>query len=203
MRRFWRGDPGLGDDFATRFAGSSDLYQDDGRTPLASVNFVTAHDGFTLLDLVSYDRKHNEPNGEGNRDGSDANDSWNHGVEGPTTDPAITGLRARQRRNFLVTLLLSQGVPMLRHGDELGQTQLGNNNAYCQDNETSWLDWEGADADLLAFVRRVAALRAAEPVFRRRRFLRGRAVRPGRRQGRLLDPARRPRAGPGRLVRRR
>jgi glycogen operon protein len=141
IRRFWRGDPGQLHEVAYRLTGSSDLYQDDGRRPYASVNFVTCHDGFTLADLVSYDRKHNEANGEGNRDGADENLSWNCGVEGPTDDPAIVALRQRQARNFVATLLVSQGVPMLLAGDEMGRSQQGNNNAYCQDNETSWVDW--------------------------------------------------------------
>jgi glycogen operon protein len=138
---------------------------------------VTAHDGFTLADLVSYDRKHNEANGEGNRDGADDNRSWNGGAEGPTDDEEITGLRARQRRNFIATLLLSQGVPMLLHGDELGRTQGGNNNAYCQDNGVSWVDWERADLDFLEFVARVSRLRREHPAFRRRRFFEGQPVR--------------------------
>ncbi len=140
VRGYWKGDEGLIGDFARRFTGSADLYEASGRKPHASVNFVTAHDGFTLQDLVSYDSKHNEANGEENRDGHDNNLSWNHGVEGPTDDETINALRAQQRRNMIATLLLSQGVPMLLAGDELGHTQKGNNNAYCQDNETSWLD---------------------------------------------------------------
>src|ERR1700716_4336185 len=136
-----------------RFTGSSDLYEASGRTPHASINFVTAHDGFTLRDLVSYNEKHNEANGEGNKDGESHNRSWNCGVEGETQDPAVLALRARQQRNFLTTLLLSQGVPMLLHGDELGRTQRGNNNAYCQDNELSWIDWSAADESLLEFTR--------------------------------------------------
>ena len=146
-------------EFASRFTGSSDLYQSDGRAPFASINFITAHDGFTLRDLVSYNEKHNEANGEDNRDGTDDNRSWNCGVEGPTDDPEINALRARQQRNFLATLLLSQGVPMLLGGDEFGRTQRGNNNAWCQDNEISWFDWDEADADLLDFTRRLIALR--------------------------------------------
>jgi isoamylase len=173
MRDFWRGSGNLGQ-FASRFTGSSDLYQADGRDPFASINFVTAHDGFTLRDLVSYDAKHNEANGEGNRDGTDDNRSWNHGAEGDSDDPAIDALRARQQRNFLVTLLLSQGVPMLLGGDEIGRTQHGNNNAWCQDNELSWFDWDSADGDLLAFVRRLIRLRSEHPVFRRGTFLSGR-----------------------------
>ncbi|MEX1357849.1 MAG: glycogen debranching protein GlgX [Gaiellaceae bacterium] len=175
MRDFWRGRAPVSD-FATRFTGSSDLYASDGRRPSASINFVTAHDGFTLADLVSYERKHNEANGEGNEDGTDDNRSWNHDVEGPTDDPAINELRTRQRRNFLATLLLSQGVPMLLGGDELARTQRGNNNAWCQDNELSWFDWEAADRELLAFTRRLIRLRAEHPVFRRPRYFEGRAV---------------------------
>jgi isoamylase len=173
IRDFWRGREGMLPEFASRLTGSSDLYSGDGRRPLASINFVTCHDGFTLRDLVSYDRKHNEPNGEGGRDGSDDNRSWNHGVEGDTDDPRIRTLRARQARNFIATLLLSQGVPMLSHGDELGRTQRGDNNAYCQDNELSWVAWPG-DTELAAFVRRVSELRSDHPVFRRRRFFQGR-----------------------------
>jgi isoamylase len=175
MRDFWRGRAPVSD-FATRFTGSSDLYASDGRRPSASINFVTAHDGFTLADLVSYERKHNEANGEGNGDGTDDNRSWNHGVEGPTDDPRINELRARQRRNFLATLLLSQGVPMLLGGDELARTQRGNNNAWCQDNELSWFDWGAADRALLAFTQRLITLRAEHPVFRRPRYFEGRGV---------------------------
>src|SRR3954467_12826 len=174
MRDFWRGQGNVGE-FAQRFTGSSDLYGEDGRTPFASINFVTAHDGFTLRDLVSYNEKHNEANLEDNRDGSDDNRSWNLGVEGETDDPAVRALRARQQRNFLATLLLSQGVPMLLGGDELGRTQRGNNNAWCQDNEISWFDWEAADGELLEFARRAIALRSAHPVFRRTSFLTGKA----------------------------
>ena len=175
VRDFWRGEPaGLGE-FASRFTGSSDLYEVDGRRPLASINFVTAHDGFTLTDLVSYDDKHNDANGEDNRDGESHNRSWNCGVEGPTEDPGIVALRERQKRNFLATLLLSQGVPMISHGDELGRTQGGNNNVYCQDNETSWVDWADArNQDVLTrFVRQLTKLRAEHPIFRRRRFFTG------------------------------
>jgi glycogen operon protein len=172
VRDFWRGEPVL-QEFASRLTGSSDLYADDGRRPLASINFVTCHDGFTLHDLVSYDHKHNEANGENNRDGTDDNRSWNHGVEGETDDPAIRSLRARQQRNFIATLFLSQGVPMLSHGDELNRTQHGNNNAYCQDNELAWVSWN-TDEDLVDFVRTVSALRRQHPVFRRRRFFQGR-----------------------------
>ncbi|HLN68230.1 MAG TPA: glycogen debranching protein GlgX, partial [Streptosporangiaceae bacterium] len=186
IRDFWRGQPATLPEFASRLTGSSDLYQQDTRRPVASVNFVTAHDGFTLQDLVSYDHKHNEANGEGNRDGSDDNRSWNCGAEGPTDDPGIRALRARQKRNFLTTLLLSQGVPMLLAGDEIGRTQRGNNNAYCQDNEISWIDWavrSEDDTELLDYVRALIKLRAEHPVFRRRRFFRGQAVRGGRRLG--------------------
>ncbi|MEZ5318289.1 MAG: glycogen debranching protein GlgX [Vicinamibacterales bacterium] len=180
VRRFWRGDAGQVSELATRLAGSSDLYAQSGRRPYASINFVTAHDGFTLRDLVSYNEKHNEANGEDNADGEAHNLSWNGGAEGETDDPDIRALRARQMRNLMATLLLSQGVPMIRAGDEFAQTQHGNNNAYCQDNETSWLDWD-LDPDreaLLDFVRRLLALRRTEPVLRRRHFLRG-AARPG------------------------
>ncbi len=174
VRRFWRGDPGFAPDLAFRLTGSSDLYADDGRRPLASINYVTAHDGFTLRDLVSYATKHNEANGEGNRDGSDDDHSRNFGVEGPSSDPGVVEARARAQRTFLATLLLSQGVPMLRGGDELDQTQGGNNNAYAQDNEVSWLDWSGANDELLEFVVALSALRQAHPVLRRRHFLQGR-----------------------------
>jgi glycogen operon protein len=172
VRDFWRGRASVGE-FASRFTGSSDLYQSDGRRPFASINFVTAHDGFTLADLVSHESKHNEANGEGNRDGTDDNRSWNCGVEGPTDDPPVNELRRRQQRNFLTTLLLSQGVPMLLGGDELGRTQHGNNNAWCQDNELSWFDWEHADGELLDFARRLIGLRRRHPVFRRTDFLAG------------------------------
>jgi len=174
MRDFWRGEGNCGD-FASRLSGSSDLYQSDGRDPFASINFITAHDGFTLADLVSYNSKHNEANGEENRDGSDDNRSWNCGVEGPTDDPAIRELRNRQQRNFLTTLLLSQGTPMLLGGDELCRTQGGNNNAWCQDNETSWYDWVRTDASkgMRSYTKRVIELRRAHPVFRRERFLEG------------------------------
>src|SRR5258706_10812414 len=142
VRDFWRGEPSTLGEFASRITGSSDLYQDDGRRPYASINFVTAHDGITLNDLVSYNEKHNEANGENSRDGNNDNLSWNSGVEGPSDDPAVVALRRRRMRNFLATLILSQGVPMLLAGDEIARTQQGNNNAYCQDNETSWIDWE-------------------------------------------------------------
>src|SRR5579859_7106379 len=183
IRDLWRGQPATLPEFASRLTGSSDLYQQDSRRPVASVNFVTAHDGFTLTDLVSYDHKHNEANGEDNRDGSDDNRSWNCGAEGPSGDPGILALRARQKRNFLTTLLLSQGVPMLLAGDEMGRTQQGNNNAYCQDNEISWVDWavrSESDTELLDYVRRLTRLRAEHAVFRRRRFFRGQAIRGGR-----------------------
>jgi glycogen operon protein len=174
VRDFWRGQANVGE-FAQRFTGSSDLYGEDGRDPFASINFVTAHDGFTLNDLVSYNSKHNEANLEDNRDGTDDNRSWNLGAEGPTDDPGVLALRARQQRNFLATLLLSQGVPMLLGGDELGRTQGGNNNAWCQDNEISWFDWAAADAGLIEFARRVITLRREHPVFRRTSFLSGNA----------------------------
>ena len=175
VRDFWRGNPETLPEFASRLTGSSDLYETSGRRPVASINFVTCHDGFTLADLVSYNRKHNEANGENNADGSDDNRSWNCGTEGPSADAGITALRARQRRNFLATVLFSQGVPMLLAGDEIGRTQHGNNNAYCQDNETSWVDWSGREqeADFAEFARTVAGLRRDHPVFRRRRFFRG------------------------------
>jgi glycogen operon protein len=178
IRRYWRGDQGQVADLAYRLTGSSDLYQDDGRRPNASINFVTAHDGFTLADLVSYERKHNEANGEDNRDGDDANLSWNGGVEGPTNDPAILALRERQARNFLATLLLSQGVPMLCGGDEIGRTQRGNNNAYCQDNELSWLDWDldPRARGLLEFTRRLLRLRREHQELHRRKFFQGRPL---------------------------
>jgi isoamylase len=175
MRDFWRAQSNVAQ-FASRFTGSSDLYQSDGRAPFASINFITAHDGFTLRDLVSYNQKHNEANGEGNKDGTDDNRSWNLGVEGPTDDPEINALRARQQRNFLATLLLSQGAPMLLGGDEFSRTQGGNNNAWCQDNELSWFRWNEADPDLLDFTRRLIALRRAHPVFRRTTFLSGHEV---------------------------
>jgi glycogen operon protein len=176
VRDFWRGADNTVAEFAYRFTGSSDLYQSNGRTPSASINFVTCHDGFTLADLVSYNHKHNEANGEQNRDGADDNRSWNCGEEGPTTDAEVLDRRRRQRRNLLVTLFLSQGVPMLLAGDELGHTQGGNNNAYAQDNPTSWLDWKGAESDFTEFVHRLARLRRQHPVFRRRRWFQGRTV---------------------------
>jgi len=177
VRDYWRGTEQTLDDFATRLTGSSDLYAANGRRPYASVNFITAHDGFTLRDLVSYNHKHNEANQEGNRDGADDNRSWNCGVEGPTDDPNLNALRARQQRNFLTTLFLSQGVPMLLGGDELGRTQYGNNNGYCQDNEISWLDWERVDDGLRAFTARLIQFRREHPVFQRRGWFHGRHVR--------------------------
>ena len=176
MRDYWRGADSTLADFAYRLTGSSDLYGRTGRRPYASVNFVTAHDGFTLTDLVSYDDKHNEANGEDNRDGTDDNRSWNSGAEGPTTDPEVLETRERRRRALMTTLLVSQGVPMLRHGDEIGHTQQGNNNAYCQDNEISWLDWEHADTEFFDFCAEVIAFRRRHPVFRRRRFFEGRPI---------------------------
>jgi isoamylase len=185
VRDFWRGQPATLPEFASRLTGSSDLYQSDGRSPVASVNFVTAHDGFTLADLVSFDHKHNEANGEDNRDGTDDNRSWNCGAEGLSTEPGVLALRGRQQRNFLATLLLSQGVPMLVGGDELGRSQRGNNNAYCQDNDISWVSWaEGpgdqdiaeTDGPLLDYTRQLIQLRASHPVFRRRRFFQGEPV---------------------------
>jgi glycogen operon protein len=172
IRDYWRGEAPVSE-LAQRLAGSADLYASDGRRPVASINFITAHDGFTLRDLVSYNEKHNDANLEDNQDGTDDNRSWNCGAEGATDSAGVLALRARQQRNFLVTLLLSQGVPMLLGGDELGRTQQGNNNAWCQDNELSWYDWERIDEELLSFVRRVIALRRSEPVFRRRDFLVG------------------------------
>jgi isoamylase len=185
VRDFWRGEPATLGEFASRITGSSDLYQHDGRRPFASINFVTAHDGFTLNDLVSYNEKHNDANGEGGRDGSDDNRSWNCGIEGPTDDPEILELRARQRRNMLASLLLSQGVPMLLHGDEIGRTQQGNNNAYCQDTELSWVDWSLAHENdaLTDFVASLTAFRKEHPVFRRRRFFAGRPIGKGEELG--------------------
>ena len=195
IRRFWRGDDAMLPDLAKTVLGSSDLFERRGRAPFASVNFVTSHDGFTLQDLVSYDRKHNEANREGNRDGHDANHSWNHGVEGPTDDSEILELRARQKRNMLATLLLSQGTPMLLAGDEFGNSQAGNNNAYCQDNDIGWLTgWPVSDpdddnADEVAFVQRLIAFRKAHPVFRRGRFLHGQTLSPdGLKDVTWLDP---------------
>jgi isoamylase len=180
VRDFWRGEPSTLHEFASRFTGSADLYEDDGRRPIASINFVTAHDGFTLADLVSYNEKHNEANGEDNNDGETSNRSWNSGAEGPTDDPAVLSLRSRQQRNFIATLLLSQGVPMLLHGDELGRSQQGNNNSYAQDSELSWVHWDRADAPLTEFTAAVSRLRHEHPTFRRRRFFEGRPVRRGK-----------------------
>ncbi|HEX8002903.1 MAG TPA: glycogen debranching protein GlgX [Mycobacteriales bacterium] len=179
VRDYWRGEAATLAEFASRLTGSSDLYESDGRRPYASVNFITAHDGFTLDDLVSYNDKHNDANGEGNADGESHNRSWNCGAEGPTDDLAVVELRERQKRNFLTTLFVSQGIPMLLGGDEMGRTQGGNNNAYCQDNEISWYDWDDARHNdvLLKFTRRLARLRREHPVFRRRRFFQGRPLR--------------------------
>ncbi len=175
-RDYWRGEHATLPEFASRFTGSSDLYLNNGRSPHASINFVTAHDGFTLADLVAYDDKHNDANGEDGRDGESHNRSWNCGVEGPTHDRSILALRARQRRNIMVTLLLSQGVPMIAHGDEIGRTQKGNNNTYCQDNELTWMDWAAVDEDMLAFTQFVIGLRRRHPIFRRRRFFEGKRI---------------------------
>ncbi|MFC5850182.1 glycogen debranching protein GlgX [Deinococcus petrolearius] len=177
MRAFWKGEGGLASEIGYRLTGSSDLYQNDGRKPYASINFVTAHDGFSLRDLVSYNDKHNEANGEDNKDGANDNQSWNCGAEGPTDDPEIGALRARQQRNFLATLLLGQGTPMLLGGDEIGRTQGGNNNAYCQDDEISWYDWASVDEGLLAFTKKAIALRKAHPALHRRKFFSGRTIR--------------------------
>jgi isoamylase len=176
IRDYWRGSDSMLGEFAQRFTGSPDLYQDDNRRPTASVNFLTAHDGFTLHDLVSYNEKHNDANGENNNDGEDHNRSWNCGVEGPTDDQSIIDLRNQQKRNFLTTLFLSQGVPMLVAGDELGKTQQGNNNAYCQDNEISWIDWENADQELLAYTRKLINIKKSHPSFGRRRWFQGQNV---------------------------
>jgi glycogen operon protein len=178
VRDFWRGMGTSLAEMGYRLTGSSDLYQGDGRGPIASINFITAHDGFCLRDLVSYNDKHNEANGEENRDGADDNRSWNCGAEGDTDDPDVLALRHRQQRNFLATLLLSQGVPMLLAGDELNRTADGNNNTYCQDNELNWLDWELDDTatELLDVTRRLVALRRDHPVFRRRKFFQGRPI---------------------------
>ncbi|WP_433598573.1 glycogen debranching protein GlgX [Nocardia sp. CA-135953] len=179
VRDYWRGEPATLGEFASRLTGSSDLYEATGRRPSASINFITAHDGFTLRDLVSYNEKHNAANGEGNRDGESYNRSWNCGVEGPSDDPEILAVRARQSRNLLATLVLSQGTPMLAHGDEMGRTQQGNNNVYCQDSPLAWMDWSlmQTNSDLFEFTKRVIALRTAHPIFRRRRFLAGRPIR--------------------------
>ncbi|MDX2151574.1 MAG: glycogen debranching protein GlgX [Bryobacteraceae bacterium] len=180
VRRYWKGDDGMLAELGYRLTGSSDLYQRDGRHPSASINFVTAHDGFSLHDLVSYNEKHNEANGEGNRDGADDNHSWNHGAEGPTDDKAVNDLRERQKRNFLATMLLSQGVPMICGGDELSLTRFGNNNGYCQDNELNWFNWEygEAKAALIEFTRMLIALRKAHPNLHRRKYFQGRAINP-------------------------
>ena len=178
VRDFWRGEPTLGE-MASRLAGSSDLYEQSGRLPFASINFVTAHDGFTLRDLVSYDEKHNDANGEDGNDGESHNRSWNHGVEGPSDDAEVLRMRARTQRNMIATLLLSQGVPMLLHGDEGGRTQGGNNNTYCQDNEISWMHWDDLDRPLVEFTAAVSRLRAEHPTFRRKRFFTGSTVRTG------------------------
>ncbi|MBI3896419.1 MAG: glycogen debranching protein GlgX [Acidobacteria bacterium] len=179
VRRFWKGDGGVVSELASRLAGSSDLYEQSGRRPYASINFITSHDGFTLHDLVSYNEKHNEANGENNQDGENNNLSWNCGVEGPTEDPAILSLRETQKRNFIATLMLSQGVPMINGGDEAGRTQGGNNNVYCQDNETSWFHWDltPAQKDLLAFTRTLIRFRLEQPALRRRKFFQGRRIR--------------------------
>jgi isoamylase len=187
VRDFWRGEPATLGEFAARLTGSADLYEHSARRPVASINFVIAHDGFTLRDLVSYNEKHNEANGEDNNDGESHNRSWNCGVEGPTDDADVLALRAQQSRNFLATLLLSQGVPMICHGDELGRSQGGNNNGFCQDNELSWIDWSNVDEDLMGFTASVTALRAQHPAFRRRRFFEGRPT--GRRGDGLPDIA--------------
>ena len=179
VRRFWRGDDGVVSELATRLSGSSDLYEQSGRRPYASINFVTAHDGFTMADLVSYNVKHNDANGENNQDGENHNLSWNCGVEGPTDDRRIQDLRDRQRRNLMATLMLSVGVPMISGGDEVGRTQKGNNNAYCQDNGISWTDWElpASQRDFLIFVRRLIKIRKDHAVLRRRKFFQGRRIR--------------------------
>ncbi len=180
IRDYWRGEPASLPELGGRITGSSDLYQQGGRFPHASINFLSAHDGFTLRDLVSYNEKHNEANGEDSRDGESHNRSWNCGAEGPTDDPAINALRRRQQRNFLTTMFLSQGVPMLLGGDEMGRTQGGNNNAYCQDNEISWFDWASADTDLLEFTRRLSDLRRRHPTFHRRGWFQGQPIRRAR-----------------------
>jgi glycogen operon protein len=186
VRDFWRGEPSLGE-FASRLAGSSDLYENSGRRPVASINFITAHDGFTLRDLVSYNEKHNDANGENGNDGESHNRSWNHGVEGPTDDPAVLELRSRQQRNFLVTLLLSQGVPMILHGDEASRTQGGNNNTYAQDSEIAWMHWDDVDEPLVEFTANVSRLRHDHPTFRRKRFFTGTTVRTGSGEGERLN----------------
>jgi glycogen operon protein len=179
VRQFWKGDGGMMNELASRLSGSSDLYAWSGRKPYASVNFVTCHDGFTLHDLVSYDHKHNETNGENGQDGANDNNSWNCGAEGPTDDAGVAALRARQKRNLVATLLLSQGVPMILAGDELSQTQKGNNNTYCQDNDLTWLDWEMTPEkkSFLDFVKKVIRVWKGQPVFQRRHFFQGRSIR--------------------------
>ncbi|MDF9751029.1 glycogen debranching protein GlgX [Arthrobacter sp. ES3-54] len=179
VRDFWRGEPSTLGEFASRLTGSADLYESSARRPVASINFVTAHDGFTMRDLVSYNEKHNDANGEGNNDGESHNRSWNCGAEGDTEDDTVLTLRARQQRNFIATLLLSQGVPMLLHGDELGRTQQGNNNTYCQDSELSWVHWDAMDQPLVEFTAVVNKIRRDHPIFRRSRFFDGRPVRRG------------------------
>jgi glycogen operon protein len=179
LRKYWKGDEGSVSELATRLCGSSDLYEQSGRRPYASIDFVTCHDGFTLNDLVSYNEKHNEANGENNQDGSNDNNSWNCGAEGPTDDPKIRALREQQKRNFLASLIFSQGVPMILGGDEMGRTQKGNNNAYCQDNDISWVSWilSPEQRQLLDFTKAVVAIRKSEPVLQRRKFFQGRALR--------------------------
>lgn len=178
VRKFWRGDDSQVSELAYRLSGSSDLYQDNGKLPSSSINFVTAHDGFTLHDLVSYDQKYNEANGEDNKDGEDHNISWNSGEEGPTDDPEIRALREKRKRSFLSTLILSQGVPMISHGDEYGRTQLGNNNAYCQDNEIAWMNWDWSEEQqrLFEFTKRIIAIRNEHPVTHRRRYFKNRQI---------------------------
>jgi isoamylase len=191
VRRFWKGDGGTYNEFATRLSGSADLFGDDGRKPFASINFITCHDGFNLQDLVSYNEKHNEANGENNNDGANDNNSWNCGAEGPTDDAAINALREQQKRNLIATLLLSQGVPMVLAGDELSHTQKGNNNTYCQDNELTWLNWvlNAQQKDFLEFVRRVTQIWKEHPVFQRRRFFRGKLMRGGAKDISWLEPS--------------
>ena len=193
VRKFWKGDGATVNEFATRLVGSSDLYAWSGRLPYASINFITCHDGFCLQDLVSYNDKHNEANGEENRDGANDNCSWNCGAEGPTEDQGILDVRERQKRNLIATLLLSQGVPMLLAGDELSHTQSGNNNTYCQDNELTWLDWNLDDRKqgFLDFVRQVARIWKEQPVFQRRKFFQGRPIRGIQDQGPLVVWSRR------------
>ena len=185
VRAYWKGDMGQLGEFAYRLTGSADLFEDDGRKPYASINFLTAHDGFTLHDTVAYNDKHNEANGENNQDGHNDNRSWNCGAEGPTDDEGINALRRRQLRNFLATLLLSQGVPMIVGGDEFARTQNGNNNAYCQDNEISWFDWNHADwqKELIAFTTRLISFRKEHPIFRRPKYFQGRRIAGDRPQG--------------------